>query len=386
MTGSVPTGSVPVGGAMPTDTTPGSTPVDTMGGPAATPATPGMTAEGPGAVNPACGKQVSFSKPCTSDPDPCGLKSGFVGDEYCLLPPKADEGIQIHFGPKDYKNPGDYAMKPGQEDNNSVLAKIEGLTAAKMWQHVNLSMRPGSHHWITMSGPANGKEGFYADTGCGTGALFGGGGFGGGQTLVLDDPPGGVPAPENVGLGRSISPGTMCFGLHAYNFTSQQSLREIWINLYFIDPSKVTQRTGNVGGIGGFGLNLPPGQSKTEMYSMSASGAGRIIQLFGHRHEWTPHFSAWLDNKLIYDSWSWKESVVFNYNSITMNPPINADAKTDGALSGPQMFNAGAQLKFACYIENTSKVTLQFKNDLDMGEMCNMWGTTVGGSFSGMFQ
>jgi len=350
------------------------------------PAAPGMSPEGSG-VNPACGKLASFSRPCTADPDPCGLKSGFAGDEYCLPPPKPDEGIQIHFGPKDYKNPGEYAMKPGQEDNNSVLAKIEGLTGTKYYQHLTVSMRPGSHHWISMAGSGpNGKEGFYADTGCGSGALFGGGGFGGGQTLILDDPPGGVPAPENVGLGRTVAPGTMCFGLHAYNFTTQQSLREIWVNMYFIDASKVTQRTGSVGGIGGFGLNLPPGQNKTEMYSMNASGAGRIIQLFGHRHEWTPHFAAWLDNKLVYDSWSWKESVVFDYNSITQNPPINSDAKTDGAMSGPLMFNAGAQLKFACYVENTSMVTLQFKNDLDMGEMCNMWGTTVGGSFSGMFQ
>jgi hypothetical protein len=243
-------------------TAPSNTPVV-----ATTPGAPTTVTPPTSEVNEACGKQVSFSKPCTAEPDPCGLKTGFPGDEFCLLPPKEGEGIQIHWGPQDYKNPGEYAMMPGQEDNNSVLAKVPGITETKYWQHVTVSMRPGSHHWISMGGSsATAKEGFYPDTGCGSGALFGGGGFGGGQTLIYDSPPGGKPAPENAGLGRPVAPGTMCFGLHAYNFQSKQTLREIWVNLYFIDQSKITQRAGAISAVGALGLNLPVGQSKALTY------------------------------------------------------------------------------------------------------------------------
>src|ERR1700712_332790 len=49
-------------------------------------------------------RRGSYSKPCHNDPDPCGLNSGWAGDQYCLLPPKAGEGVQIHFGPSDFKN------------------------------------------------------------------------------------------------------------------------------------------------------------------------------------------------------------------------------------------------------------------------------------------
>src|SRR5690349_14511108 len=41
---------------------------------------------------------ASSTKPCGDDPDPCGLKSGWAGDEYCMLPPPEGQGIQIHLG------------------------------------------------------------------------------------------------------------------------------------------------------------------------------------------------------------------------------------------------------------------------------------------------
>jgi hypothetical protein len=55
---------------------------------------------------------------------------------------------------------------------------------------------------------------------------------------------------------------------------------------------------------------------------------------FGHRHVWTPRFAVWLNDDLIYDSWSWQESVTFNFDSLTTNPPIATDLKHDGAVSG----------------------------------------------------
>jgi hypothetical protein len=350
---------------------------------------PGDAAGGPAAMDECSVRRVSYSIPCQKDqnPDPCGIASGWEGDEYCLKPPAEGEGVQIHFGPKSYTDKAEtdkYQMLPQQEFNNSVLAKVP-LTEDKFWNHVTVSMRPGSHHWISMGGNAGAAEGFYRDTGCGEGSTFGPGGFGGGQNLIYDNPPMGIPAPENVGMGRQITGNSaVCLGLHAYNFTDKPRLREIWVNLMFVDESKVTQRTSGIGMVGALGLQLPPGQSRELKYGSTFQADGRIIQLFGHRHQWTPRFAAWLNDKLIYDSHDWKESVTFNYDSITTNPPI--DGMHDGAVSGIVEFKAGDRLNFSCFVENESDHVLSFKNELEGGEMCNMWGTTVGGGLSGSFQ
>jgi hypothetical protein len=132
--------------------------------------------------------------------------------------------------------------------------------------------------------------------------------------------------------------------------------------------------------VGGLGMNVAPGESQTLTYTETFSGDGRIIQMFGHRHVWTPRFAVWLNERLIYDSWDWEESVTYNFDSLTMNPAINTDAKTDGAVSGVIDVKAGDALKFSCFIENESEMALRFSNELYGGEMCNLWGTTVGTS------
>lgn len=331
-------------------------------------------------------RKVSYARPCHNDPDPCGLKSGWPGDEYCLLPPKEGEGIQIHFGPKDFNDMTEvmkYAIQAGEEFDNSVAAHIP-LTEEKFFQRMTVQMRPGSHHWISSVASGKLEERFYDDTGCG--GATGAGSLGGGQNLIYDNPPGGIPAPENAGLGRSVvGNSSLCMNLHSYNFTDRVQMREIWINLYFIDEDKVTQRAAPVAMVGGLGLNLGPGMKKEATYTGTFTGDGRIIQLFGHRHAWTPRFAVWLRDELIYDSWSWQDSITFNYDSITKNPPINTAAMVDGAVSGPVEFKAGDQLKFTCFIENESDKTLRFSNQVYDGEMCNLWGSTVGTGISGTF-
>jgi hypothetical protein len=332
-------------------------------------------------------RRVSYSKPCHNDPDPCGLKSGWPGDEYCLLPPKPGEGIQIHFGPSDYKNMAElqkYMIHSGEEFDNSVAADIP-LTEQKWFQRMRVQMRPGSHHWIStvVDGKIDAK--FYDDTGCDGATSVGS--LGGGQNLIYDNPPGGVPAPENAGLGRSVSGNSsLCMNLHSYNFTDRDQMREIWINIYFIDEAKVTQKAQSIGMVGGLGLQLGPHQKKDSTYSGRFMADGRIIQLFGHRHAWTPRFAVWLRDELIYESWSWQDSVTFNYDSLSMNPPINSAGKVDGAVNGIVSFKAGDELKFTCFIENDSDKTLGFSNQVYDGEMCNLWGSAVGAGLSGSFR
>jgi len=345
------------------------------------PATPTVAANGCDA------RRVSYVKPCTNEPDPCGIASGWAGDEYCLKPPADGEGVQIHIGPSDYKNKDEvakYVIKAGEEFDNSVIAPIP-LTGTKWWNHITVHMRPGSHHWISTVVKGKPEAKFYDGTSCGNAETIGS--IGGGQNLIYDNPPGGIPAPENEGLGRSLEgDSSLCMNLHAYNFTDGDQLRELWINVYFVDEAKVTQKAQSIGLVGGLGLNLAAHDSKTETYSAKFTAPGRIIQLFGHRHVWTPRLAVWLNEKLVYDSWSWQESVTYNYDSLSMNPVVATEAQTDGAVSGMLPFDAGDELKFTCFIENMSDKTLKFSNELYGGEMCNLWGSAIGAGLSGNFR
>ena len=67
---------------------------------------PGKAAADPGYC---AQRRVSYSKPCSDDPDPCGIHSGLDGDAYCQPAPAPGEGVQIHIGPKDYNDPAEIA-------------------------------------------------------------------------------------------------------------------------------------------------------------------------------------------------------------------------------------------------------------------------------------
>ena len=161
--------------------------------------TGGSAGNGPGPHN--C-DVVSSSKPCTTDPDPCRLNSGYEGDEYCILPPPADKGIQIHFGPKDYKNMADvqpYLLPPGGESNSYGIAHIP-LTEARWYNRVEIRMRPGSHHLINTLVQGKACRGLPSS----------GERLPGRRSVVsrarktssaYNSMPNGIPAPENVGLG-----------------------------------------------------------------------------------------------------------------------------------------------------------------------------------------
>jgi hypothetical protein len=268
-----------------------------------------------------------------------------------------------------------------------VLANVP-LTETQYWDHVTVHFRPGMHHWHSMDASAGSHPRVYPqnDIGCGSGRLFGSGGFGDAvsEKPIYDNPPQGIAAPENEGIGRIIEGNSsVCMGLHAYNYTDKPRLREAWVNLYFVDRDKVTQPIGSVLMIGGVGLTIPPGEHRELQYSAVFGEAGHIIQLFGHRRAWTPRFAAWLNDELIYDSHDWIESVIVNYDSITMNPPI--DGVHDGAKSGIVPFSANDRLRFSCFVENDSDITLTFQNELEGGEMCDLRGITVGGSISTSF-
>jgi len=386
-TPSATAGTGPSIGTSPT--TPVTPPAGAAGAPGSvptTPTTPGTDPSTPelgagGARFPdACSeRRGSWGKPCTSNPDPCNLKSGYPGDEYCMLPPPEGKGIQIHFGPKDYKNAADvakYILKAGEEYNSYGIVNIP-TTETKYYQYLKVSMRPGSHHLINNLMQGHPAEGFVAGrAGC-DGSMLGS--FPGTQNLIKEDPPQGIPAPENEKIGRTL-PGnaSICQNYHRYNNTDKDALSEIWYNIWFVDEKEITEKTAGVMINAGPWQGIAPGEKRVLTLTATTAGAGRIISLFGHRHAATERFAAWQNDKLIYDSWDWVESRLFNYDSITQNPPVNETGKTDGAVSGVLDFKQGDKIKIECHVNNTTDQTLTFANELYTGEMCILFGATVG--------
>jgi hypothetical protein len=330
-------------------------------------------------------RRGSWSKPCHEDPDPCKLDSGYPGDEYCLLPPPAGQGVQIHFGPKDHADADavkGYVLNPGEEFNSYATVNIP-TTETKYYAYIKISMRPGSHHLINNLMDGHGEEGFVdANSGCG-GEM--GEAFPGTQNLITESPPQGIPAPENEGLGRTL-PGnsSLCQNYHRYNTTDKPALSEIWYNIWFVDESEITQKTNGVFVNAGPWEVIQPGEKIVLTTTADIKQEGRIVSLFGHRHVSTERFAAWLNDELIYDSWDWVESRLFNYDTITDNPPVNSAAKMDGAVSGMLSFKPGDQVKIECHVNNASDHTLRFANELYTGEMCILFGQTVGGELRKM--
>jgi hypothetical protein len=382
--GSVPVGSKPAMNPQQptTPVTPGNTPQNPD-----QPAVPMMGAGGARFPDACSERRASWGKPCSTNPDPCNLKSGFPGDEYCLLPPPEGKGIQIHFGPKDYKNMAEvskYVINPGEEFNSYAVANVPDFgDQPRYFQYMKVSMRPGSHHLINNLISGKPAEGFVAGRGGCEGTSMGS--FPGTQNLVTESPPQGIPAPENVGLGRTLPPNiSICQNYHRYNTTDKPALSEIWYNIWWIDEKDITQKTSGVT-INAPVVAIAPGEQQVITTTSTTQGDGRIVTLFGHRHAHTERFAAWLNDKLIYDSWDWVESRVFNYDSITTNPAPDPPNKIDGAVSGVLDFKKGDKIKIECHVNNTSDVTLRFANELNTGEMCILFGSTVGSSIGGGF-
>lgn len=352
----------------------------------------GATAPGdtPGTDSGVCDDNAvaSASKPCPGNPDPCGLNSGYPGDEYCILPPPPGKGIQIHFGPKNYTDPDEvaqYLLQPGQEFNAYGIANIDALED-HWYNYTQIRMRPGSHHLInTLVQGDNLTEGYEPDgQGCpGTPV----GGFPGTQNLIRNMPPNGVQAPENVGLGSKLPANvSLCLNHHAYNYASDQPiLREVWINVWFVDQSEVTQQTSPVTIFAGPWQGIPPHTQQVLTQAEPVNGTGRIINMFGHRHAATDRFAVWKNDELVYDSWDWQESVAYDYDSVTKNPPLDPAKKTDGAVSGVLPVTTGDTIHIECDVNNQTDNTLYFKNELYTGEMCILFGSAVGVGIQGGF-
>jgi hypothetical protein len=312
-------------------------------------------------------------------------KTQYAGDEYCILPPVASLGTQVHVGPDNYDSAGAFELAPGMEVTDYYNVKSSNA-ASQDYYRANWRMRPGGHHML-ISLPAQSLADGWTTFGD-MGSEFGGAAksFGGAQRPVVDRPQGTLEIPpENIGLGQMLPAlQQFSFNLHSINTSTSPELREVWLNIWYVDPKDVTKpllttaATGNPAD-----MSIAAHTAVTVEYKCSAAGDTRIVTMYGHYHAHDIHFSAWLapatgQKTPVYDSFNWNEIPVYQFDSISTNPVADVSRKVDGAMSGQLVLHAGDQLHFSCAINNDSDKALSFANEAITGEMCILFMSYTG--------
>ena len=329
--------------------------------------------------------------PVTAGPvDPrgkCEINSGYDDDKACLLPPKPDEGLQIHVGPKDYKNMAEvskFLMQAGDESSQCWTFHTPNESEV-FYQTFELTGRAGTHHIInTMFRNQIPDGGFTtcADPGIGTNAN------------IIDNLPGaskaymarGTVAPENKNVGRKIpAKATSQADMHYFNFTDKTILREFWMNIYFAKKEDITMQAAQIRAMGGLGWTaapIAPGADMVYKYECPISGNGRILALLGHYHSHGKQFTASIRRsgsstaEKVFEMFDYRDPATFEYDSVTKNPAFSGSSA--GAKSGTLEVKAGDVLMWDCHIVNDGSSPLTYTNEVKTGEMCNLWGSSLG--------
>jgi len=298
--------------------------------------------------------------------DECGLDTGYAGDEYCILPPPADKGFQLHIGPTNYDNPEDkYILQPGEE-NVVDLSAVSGNEEDIVYYYRQYRMRPGSHHVILT---ADGRS------------------IGGTQNLARDNPENGVIPPENDNIGLPLkAKATINANMHFYNFSDKPMLRELWVNYWYKDPATVTETANRIFSM--TGVRAAVAHSHVVVgASCEISGNGRVLSLAGHRHMNNVRFSVWHktgdQRTLVFDDYDAEHPGVLEFNSLVSNPLPDPAAKKMGGVSGILNVKAGDTLDFECEIINTTDKNFVGLNEAADDEMCILTGDSVGATVPG---
>lgn len=313
----------------------------------------------------------------------CPTNSGYNGDELCIPPPAPEKGIQLHVGPAIY-DAAHIAPFLQQSNTESVACYFGKTPNTETMYYFNeqVRMRPGTHHLIMNVIAQDVPDGWGPCLDLfGAGAL-GAGGIPGAQTASRDIPDTDQLAPENKGIARILPPKAQVqYQLHYYNFSPNPILREIWVNLYSMDPSEATQPIYTIGLIGGLDLAVPPQSHQTWAYGCNVLSSGRIYDLLGHYHAHTERFSIWRvrngQQLSVYDSFDWYHPANFTYDSVHQNPVADRQNRIPGGYSGILDVQAGDRFEWECEINNTTSQTLHFANEAQTAEMCITFGSFV---------
>lgn len=303
--------------------------------------------------------------------------SGWDGDELCIEPPAAGEGVQIHVGPAAYddESVAPFVLEGGDENVLCYHLKAPNRESFYYFEQKN-RMRPGSHHMILRVLDGDAPDGWGP---CERTRQVGG--IPGSQSSSRDFP-GKDVAPENVGLGRTLPANAQLeVELHYVNTTTEPLLREAWVNLYEKPPEEVTGTIRGIFMVGGLGMNVAPKSRQVLDYGCDIGGASRIFELTGHFHAHTERFSAWRvrggERTLVFESYNWAEPDVMTFDSLNQNPTPDRDAGRDGGPSGPLEVQAGDRFEWQCEVNNTLETPLRFANEAYTAEMCILMGGYV---------
>jgi hypothetical protein len=290
--------------------------------------------------------------------DECGLKTKFVGDNFCINPPPADKGFQMHIGPSNHDSPeARYVLQPGQELTETFPATAGNATDVYYyWRQYR--MRPGSHHLIVNAGARR---------------------IGGSSNSAKDNPEAGIIAPENKGVGMPLAAhAQISNSFHTFNFTDKPVLKEAWVNFWYRDKAEVTQPTAEVFSM--LGMGIAPGTKVAKHGACNITQPGRILTIYGHVHAHTKRFSVWRtrggQKMLIHEAYDWEHPNVSEYSTTVTNPTLGPGK--DGGFSGVMDLKAGDMVEFECDILNDTNSVFLGANEAEDDEMCILIGDTVG--------
>jgi hypothetical protein len=323
---------------------------------------------GPTTAMPVAGAPMAMGE--CKNPDGTPLHTNYAGDEYCILPPPADKGFQLHIGPSNYANPEpQYILAAGQEITSDFAATSSNDKPIYFYYR-QFRQRDGAHHNIITSGGGG-------DTGLGQR-------IGTSNNLAEDYPKGGIIAKENEGVGISLPARTSInVSLHSINTSTKPELREVWINFWYRDAAVVTDPVKEVFSIAPQ-APIGPGADTIINGSCNVSGSGRMLWMYGHRHANNVRFTVWRNRgaqkDLVYQAYNWEDALVLDYSSTVMNPKPDTGPNVEGGWSGILDIQTGDQFTWECHVINKTQGTLLFSNNTYSGEMCILDAETVGAS------
>jgi len=192
-------------------------------------------------------------------------------------------------------------------------------------------------------------------------------------------------APENADLAQRVPANQPAEAdMHYFNVTGEPILREFWLNIYSVPAEQVHGEPIEVRGMGGLGwtlLPIAPGTDNVYQYSCPIGADGRLLGMIGHYHAHGRRLTAYLRRAAggrdkIFEMRDYTDAAIFPFDSITENPPFSELG--DGAVSGIVDVFAGDVLEWECHIVNDGSTPLRYTNSVQDGEMCNVFGLSVG--------
>jgi hypothetical protein len=266
-------------------------------------------------------------------------------------------------------------LQPGGEIVDCYYLKTPNTTDVYVGGY-QLSLRQGSHHFNIDINTAAQPDGLAI-----CGANDNSPGLLGGTTIPVADSRV-DPAPENAGLAVKVPANSQAvLNFHVINTTNEPTLREAWANYYYMDQSQVKGYRGNIFLVGGLGYQITPGTKQTYTYSCSPDRPTRILDLSAHMHVHATRMTAWKVSagqaSLLDQTYDSSPPTDRRYDSPHTNSMPVRTTQTPGGSTGAIILQPTDSLQWECEVDNTSNVTLTFRNEVYTGEMCIMTGTMV---------